>query len=351
MVCALAATGTSAQAPVSSQNEQLLQQSLRDSVLIYGHRPFHLILDIAPAITNMPHHREVSPSSRGKMEIFWAAPNRYKLILNSPGFKQTKIVIGKQIEEHDEGDFYPRWLDNFVQALLNPLPRAQLAKLMSQRLSGGGTIALAGGAFIMPRCFETDDSPGGILEETSVARVCFTAPQPWLESTLDFTRYVSFKDFARFAGQTIPRTWSDDIPENLIVDGKVRILEKLSKDDADKIDVSSATPTSDQMKTVFLTRKQIEERVESLPNFEWPAEDTEALEGYMIVYVRTDRTGQIRESYWDSSDNYKLQDAGVQFALKTKLKPLLVDGSAVQMEGPLVIHFKTHRSSAAVSAN
>jgi hypothetical protein len=39
-----------------------------------------------------------------------------------------------------------------------------------------------------------------------------------------------------------------------------------------------------------------------------------------------------------------LQDAGVQFALKAKLKPMVVDGAALQMEGPLVIHFKTHHS-------
>jgi hypothetical protein len=334
-----------AQSAVSSDNAALLQRALRESVLIDGRRPFHLIVDIAPAITDIPHHREVSPSLRGSMEVFWSAPDRYKLILDSPGFQETKIIEGTQVEEHEEGDFYPRWLDNFVQALLNPVPQGQIAKLMSQRLTGGGTFAIPGRAvFTMPRCLETSDRPGGITDETSIARICFDPEHPWYQGTLDFTRYVSFKDFAKFDGQIIPRTWSDDIPENLFVDGKVRTLETLSKADADKIRVSVATPISAQLRTVLLERKDIEEHIERLPNFEWPAEDTETLEGYMIVYVRTDRTGQVRESYWDSSDNYKLQDAGVEFALKTKLKPLLVDGAAVQMEGPLVIHFKTHRS-------
>jgi hypothetical protein len=330
----------------SSDNAVLLQRALHESVLINGGRPFHLIVDIAPAITDIPHHREVPPSVRGSMEVFWAAPDRYKLILDSPGFRQTKIVEGTQVKEHDEGDFYPRWLDNFVQALLNPVPQGQLEKLMAQRLTGGGTFAIPGRAgFTMPRCLETSDRPGGLTDETSIARICFDPAHPWYQGTLDFTRYIEFKDFAKFEGQMIPRTWSDDIPENLFVEGKVRILEKLSKADADKIHVAIATPASGQLKTVFLARKDIGEHIESLPNFEWPAEDTETLEGYMIVYVRTDRTGQIRESYWDSSDNYKLQDAGVEFASKTKLKPLLVDGAAVQMEGPLVIHFKTHRSA------
>jgi hypothetical protein len=340
-----------AQTPASGDNAALLQQALRESVLIDGNRPFHLILDIAPAVTDLPHHREVSPSLRGSMEIFWAAPNRYKLILESPAFRQTKIVEGKRVEEHDEGDFYPRWLDNFVMALLSPVPQAQLAKLMPQGLTGGGTFTMPGrGVLQMPRCLETSDRPGGVTEETSIARLCFDPANPWYESTLDFTRYVSFKDYAKFGGQMIPRTWSNDIPENLFVEGKVRTLEKLSKSEAAAIHVMARTPESGQMRTVFLSRKDIEAQVESRPDFTWPAEDTETLEGWMIVYVRTDRRGQVRESYWDSSDNYKLQDAGVQFALKTTLKPMVVNGASVQMEGPLVIHFKTHRSGESSAA-
>ena len=162
-----------AQAPASSDNAALLQKALSESVLIDGHRPFHLILDIAPAVTDLPHHREVPPSMRGTMEVFWAAPDRYKLTLDSPGFKQTKTVEGTQIEEYDEGDFYPRWLDNFVQALLNPVPQDQLAKLMAGRMTGGGSVR--GGsfyanqktiAFTWPRCFQTSERPGGITEET-----------------------------------------------------------------------------------------------------------------------------------------------------------------------------------------
>jgi hypothetical protein len=127
----------------------------------------------------------------------------------------------------------------------------------------------------------------------------------------------------------------------------VTVLEKLSKTDVAMIHVSTPTPLSDRIQTVFLTRADIQSHIDTIPEFDWPAEDTEKLEGYMIVYVRTDRAGNIRESYWDSSDNYKLQDAGVQLALKSKLKPLLVDGAPVQIEGPLVLHFKTHRSDAA----
>jgi hypothetical protein len=65
-------------------------------------------------------------------------------VLNSPDFSQTRVVDGSEVEEHDEGNFYPRWLDSFVRMLLDPVPRSQVPKLIPQRLTGGGTFALPG---------------------------------------------------------------------------------------------------------------------------------------------------------------------------------------------------------------
>ena len=337
---------TRAQAPSPSTNTALLQQSLHESVLIEGHQPFHLVLDIAPDTTLHAHARPAPSSMHGKMELFWGGRSHYRLVLNSPEFSQTRIVDGDQIEEHDTGDFYPRWLDDFVQMLLDPVPQSQLPKLMQRRLVGGGSFAFPGRPTItMPRCLETSDRPAGITEETSIARICFDASHPWYQGTLDFTRYVSFADYAPFGGQMIPRTWSNDIPENIFVVGKVTVLERLSKADAATIHISAPTPPSEQIRTVFLSRADLQDRIATIPDFQWPTEDTEALEGSMIVYVRTDRSGAIRESYWDSSDNYKLQDAGVQLALQSRLKPSLVKGGPAQIEGPLILHFTTHRSN------
>jgi hypothetical protein len=330
-----------AQAPSPSSNDALLRQSLPKSVLIEGHQPFHLVLEVAPDTTPRSHARPAPSSMTGKVELFWAATNRYKLVLRTSEFTQMRVIDGDKIEEHDDGDFYPRWIDDFVKMLLDPVPHKQLPKLMQQRLTGGGTFAIPGRAAItMPRCLETSDRPGGITEETSIARICFDAVHPWYQGTLDFTRYVSFADFAPFGSQMVPRTWSDDIPENIFLQGKVTTLEKLSASDLKSIHVSGPTPLNEQLRTVFLSRDDVNNRIANVPDYVWPP-DNGRTEGYMIVYVRTDRTGQIRESYWDSSDNYGLQDAGVVLALKSSLKPLIIDGVAVQMEGPLILHFKT----------
>ena len=207
----------------------------------------------------------------GSMEVFWAAPQRYRLVLETPTFQQTKTVDGERVEEQDEGDFYPRWLDNFVKALLEPMPGKQLPKLLEKRLTGGVSIQrvnkqwdqglssfrIRQPAIEMPRCLETSDRPGGITEETSEARLCFDMSNPWVESMLDFTRYVSFKDYEQFGKQMVPRTWSDDIPENIFVEGKVQTMEKLSKAEASAIHVTTPTVESGRIRTVFLSRKEI----------------------------------------------------------------------------------------------
>jgi hypothetical protein len=325
---------------------KFIDDAMRASSLTQASKPFHLVLDIHPGKVLFPGHQATSDMS-GSMEIFWVSAARYKLVVQSPGFSQTKIVEGDKVEEHDTGDFYPRWLDNFVRAFFEPLPHVEEFRSSHLRMSGGGIMRIPGRNDItMPRCIEKTDRPGGITDETAESRICFDASHDWVQGGLDFTRYVSLSDYKSFEGQQIPRLWSDDIPENIYVEGKVVKLEKLSDGDARGIHVSQPTAPDGQMKTVFLSRQKIEELLEPLPEYEWPAENAEKLEGYMIVYVRTDRTGKVRESYWDSSDNYQLQNAGVKLALMAKLKPLVVDGVPVQIEGPLVLHFKTHREGA-----
>jgi hypothetical protein len=55
------------------------------------------------------------------------------------------------------------------------------------------------------------------------------------------------------------------------------------------------------------------------------------------VYVRTDRTGCVREAYRDSADIYGLHQAAAVRAYSLKFKPLMVNGAPQQMEAPVEI--------------
>jgi hypothetical protein len=313
-----------------------IDAALRNSALVYGGRPFHLAMEITPG-------NKAKSGMRGSVEVFWLNASAYKTVVHSPEFSQTRVVVGAQVEEHDEGDFYPRWLENFVQAVLVPIPMVE--KLEEAPTTGDGRL-LPQSQAEHSNCLTHVVRPGGITEETESTEVCLLANGPLIEGAQDFRRYVSFRHYEPFGEQQIAREWLNDIPENIFVTGRVTLLEQLSKQDALSIRVDHATPRAEQIRTQFVSRHETEGLIAEIPPYEWPAENFEALEGYMIVYVRTDRTGRVRESYWSSSDNYQLQDAGVRLALMSRFKPLLEDGVPVQMEGPLVLHFKTHRAAA-----
>ena len=89
-----------------------LNRALKASSLTEEGTPFHALLVIGDA---------KSPYS-GTVEVWWAAKQKYKTVIASPAFAQTRIVNGTEVMETDSGDYYPRWLETFVDAILDPLP-------------------------------------------------------------------------------------------------------------------------------------------------------------------------------------------------------------------------------------
>jgi hypothetical protein len=90
----LVTAGMQAQAPSPSANTALLQQSLHESVLIEGHQPFHLVLEIAPETRPHAHAGPASSSMHGKVELFWANRSHYRLVVNSPEFMWPRMLKG-----------------------------------------------------------------------------------------------------------------------------------------------------------------------------------------------------------------------------------------------------------------
>ena len=176
--------------PVAETHSSLIEEALQESSLVNGRTPFHLVMDIHPGRILFAGHA-ASPTMHGTMEVLWSGPSRFKLILSTPDFSQTKIVDGAKVEETDKDDFFPRWLDDFVRALFEPVPQMEALGSMKLKMFGGGVMRVPGREpVVISRCIEKSDRPGGITEETSEARVCFDPDHAWIASGLDFTRYI-----------------------------------------------------------------------------------------------------------------------------------------------------------------
>ncbi|WP_433971293.1 hypothetical protein [Tunturiibacter lichenicola] len=299
-----------------------LDRALKATSPTYDGKPFHAVMEIGT--TGTPYS--------GRIEVWWVNKTKYTLKITSPKFSQSKTVNGDLVQEKNEGDYYPRWLENFVLALIDPVPMAKNFR--------DGTVVI--GAQVTQSCLRRDDRPNGITDQTTWGQVCFTGPEPRLSYILTFNDSMEFKDWKKFGDKQIARTYQTDVLDFQPVVGKLVKLEELQQPDGAMFTVSTATPCDQRISTTFVSTLTEESLVEKAPEIQWPTVREGKTDGYMIVYARTDRTGQVRETAKHNSDQPGLESFGMEQALQYKFKPLIVDGVAQQMEMPLVLHFSSH---------
>lgn len=334
-VALLVSVNLSAQSPELQQfiqsvdkipSDQAVDRALREGSLTTGGSPFHAVLEI-----NEPGNE--SSIFTGTIEVYWAGPSRYRVKIASKTFNQTRIVNGTDVEERNTGDFYPAWLRNYELAILNPLP-------MAHDFVGRNAPVMLG-QNISQSCVNRDDRTNGITDQMTWAQICFQGDVPLIKYAMDFTYFMEFGDYRSFGGKLVARSYTSYTDSNEKIVGHLNELEPLNSIDDSLFKVSNPTPIAQQIQTVFVSMATNQSLLEKAPTIDWPPVHEGKTEGNMIVHVVTDRTGQVREAYKHNSDNPGTEAFGTQQALKYKFKPLLVDGVAVQMETPLVLHFST----------
>ena len=317
------------QPPNPILSDQAIDRILIQSSLTNGQTPFHALL----AITGP------TPAYSGQVDVLWFAPAQYRLTLSSPTFHQVRIVNGDQVQEQNDGDFYPRWLQTFVEALLDPIP-LELFRGIAVTLPEAGS-APSTGMHLQP-CIRRDDRPGGITDQMTWGSICFYDERmTLLQSVQTFNRYLEFSDFHSFGKQNIPYTFATSVLDYQPVKGHLDLLERIGAPDPSLIAISAPTPPSAILHTAFVSTLKEETLIDHPPVFNWPTVREGKTDGYMIVYARTDRTGQVRETAKHNSDQPGLEQFGMEQALTLKFHPLLIDGVPQQMEMPLVLHFST----------
>ena len=300
-----------------------LDRALKSSSLTFSGKPFHAVMNISSDA------KEYS----GLVEVWWISETKYRLVVSSPQFSQEKIVNGGRVFEKDSGDYYPRWLENFVLAILDPVP-------VAKNFHGlGGAVMLAPN---MGGCLRRDDRPGGITDQITWGMVCFKGTEPVISSVLTTNVSIEYTDWKGFGKKKIARTYKTDVLAFQPVTGHLTTLEEWKEPNDPMFSIAAETPPGDRIATEFVSTLKEESMVEHVPVIQWPSVREGKTEGYMIVYARTDRTGQVRETAKHNSDQPGLESFGMEQALKYKFKPLIVNGVAEQMEMPLVLHFTSH---------
>lgn len=307
--------------------DQAIERSLEISSLTFHGTPFHAVMEIEKPT-------EKSSPFEGIIEVYWENASQYRITISSKYFHQTRVVNGSITEEKNTGDFFPGWLRNYENALLDPLSRTELFR------GRAGFVAVGEGQ--MRSCISRDDRPGGITDQMTWSSICFQGSEPRIQSTMDFTSFMEFADYKQFGKKQIARSYIDYDSDNEKIVGRITKLEAIKHADEKLFGIEQPTPPEQRIETRFVSMATNQRLLEKAPAIDWPTVREGKTEGNMILHVLTDRTGQVREAYKHNSDNGGIDDFGREQALKYKFKPLIVDGVAKQMETPLVIHFSTH---------
>src|SRR6202021_986101 len=192
-------------------SEIALDRALKTSSLTFQGKPFHAVMEIGTTGTDYS----------GRIEIWWVEATKYRLMIQSPKFSQEKVVNGDHVSEKDQGDYFPRWLENFVLAVLDPVPMANNFR------RSGGTLMI--GPQITNSCLRRDDRPGGITDQLTWGIVCFSGSEPHLESVLTMNVSMEFKDWRKFDKKQIARTYNTDVLDYKPVLGQLTVLEEIKK--------------------------------------------------------------------------------------------------------------------------
>jgi hypothetical protein len=316
----------------SLPNAVAVDRALRLCSLSEGEQPYHLILETSPPVDSLSIHGpdQRAQDLRAQIEIFWLNPITYRTEIRSRSFNQTRIVNDHVVEEHDTGDFYPRWIQNFVDAILDPVPQAAGLR----KIPGKIPVGVQAHA-----CISNSTPSGDLTDETAMAQVCFQDAEPKLASGVNFARSVWFDNFLPFGSQKIARTLVNDLPADFLIRGQVTLLEPLPKTEYALVKAKEFTPPANVIQTSLVSRTAAQSLLDIAARQSGTRaglRPTDTQEGTpMTVYIRTDRTGRVREAYRDNSDQSGRQNAAVALALTLRFKPLVIDGAPRQMEAPL----------------
>jgi hypothetical protein len=292
-----------------------------------GSPPFHLKFTTKDTATS-------DPAFVAEVEIWWAAPDKWRRSIKSPAFSQLAIRNGaKYYESNSPQDYLPYWLYSLATIATDSVPKEALANVAADH--------------DRPNCGNWE-VPHGAGDETfsSYASVCFNA-----DGTV--SRYFVGPDsteigvYTQFGAKRVPqvfRVWPAGRVEATATLSAIEPLE--SPDSLANNDIHTMfDPPQD---TGYAARL----RFVSVPGSElipadspartpiaWPASFIFPLRGVIAAEVVIDRDGNLRDILTTISKNQGLHD-GLRTQMKDwKFKPYLVDGAPVEVITTLEIPF------------
>jgi hypothetical protein len=313
---------------VSEPVGKTLEKALRESTLGQpGAKPFHVRLEVAQSSGEPGEYAAT-------IEETWLAPDRWIRTVHAHDVSQVTVMNGAGLHFVTQGDYFPKWLRDFVTGLFTPVPDSDRWNLSKAPLEH---IELPNGAKSSP-CqhaeFQLGDPP---LQQVNFANNCFQPSGGLLELAQSPNYTIEFKNYASFGKLKIARQLLEDPAPRAHLTGKITLLEEADGAAAGAFDTPADAVGTNPLASVQVSTTELLSLAGGIPQLPWP--NPIPGHGVFTVWVCLDRQGMVRETHSLNSD-----ESGIAADMAIRLvgrqwKPYVKDGVPTQAEGALVFEY------------
>ena len=314
----ISALSLSANSDSSQFQQSLLKASQMSSLTLLDSIPFHLKLSASETYSIDPQN------NKAEIEIWWAAPDKWRREIKSPPFSQTAVRNGTLYYESNTTDYLPFWIHELIQESTDPVPVEQL-KNEPVELNRAN-------------CGEWESNYTAESEQIGVHHsICFNTDGT-LGKVSAPTVSANLEKYESFGKKRVPRAikvWPGNRAEVL---GVVTQLENLTQDDSLFV-ITHETGFDSRLRFVSVPESTLDAYKLSTPPPSWPILHNFPAIGSLTINVKLDREGNVRELGSPISRNVAVNDAAAAQIKTWKFKPYPDETHAVEVDTYLTLHF------------
>jgi hypothetical protein len=297
-------------------------RALKNTPLNYpDSAPFHVKISVVDSHPDTNRHATI--------EMWWMSPTKYRRVIESPDFSQTRIVNGEAVSEENKATYYPYWLQEVVDGFFDPIPFLESLRQVPRMLPASpppnmrlcGDIPFRVDRWII--CFQQDHKDE-------------------LQSVFTKGYAIQYFEYHKFAHKSVAHKLITHEDREHSIASTISTLEPLENPDESLFAVTTLTPAAQQFRSLQVSEDAFRKLAIGSMDVAWPMVVGGSGKGGCAVFVSADRDGNVREGFYGGCDNAALEEPLRLAALKWKLHPAVQNGAPVQVTALLGIPYDIH---------
>lgn len=340
-------SGSTAAAQKSIPLPQVMDNALKLSrITTPGSSPFHLRAVIA-------QEGRKESEYNAEVEEFWVAPDKWRRTVKSPAFSQTVVVNGEVRFEQSTGDYYPFWLRDLVTAIFDIVPpdfTPPDLQLESQdnehkvRMTAGimAGVDTGFGSVYTGICSRWNDKVGRAPQFNYVlSTACFEGEDRVVRAVFSPFFHAEFTDYRSYKNRQVSRLIKMTPFKDVHLEAKVNQLSELRDREDSLFVIPPSASSNNWAQSIRMRQQDALARLVNSPDIKWdPVHDGQTTGNFSLM-IYMDKQGNVREIWPLSTDNPLAQEQALSEVRQWKFKPMVLNGTPVQMETLLTFHFET----------